>query len=845
MNRCLAVALPLAVLLACGDGGGGGGRADAGGGDPADGGGDAIDAATGTDAAIDSDAAPCAAGGCGPLAEITFPTDGAITAEEVDVAFTVEGTAPRVECTVDSVEVACEPGTLPVTLEGGLHTVTVQAFDASDAGGPVDSVTWTVDAAPPLITTVTSTDLATGSVLVSYTVADESAVLRIRCGIDGGPRVACGTGASGSRSYDELGPGPHTVDIDAIDEWGHSGGAAASAPPPSAHASLTFDVVLGPGHLVVIGDDYADPFGPVSQLDRLLYNAFAQSAAMSFDRPLRVAAVTEGASDEEIQHLETYLDLSIGPVVVTLDFASLAEGVTGVDVLLVPDQNGSSSPFGAVPLSSFLDAGGVVIFLEGTFADGGGDTPSYTLGLLDPALLAISAVETYDGCADVPCNADDPLLIDVLPPVCLTGAVGFETAEPWVTLDYAGDSSDLPIVLHRWFGQPAAGPVAISTGDGGQSSGGLPVRFQDAAGVDVATCETLPNGSAVHQMGADASLSLLQADGVLTTAVAAQPLDHLDLRAPDLLEAPSIPIEVDLDDTLALSYYRLISDCGDVVSDTPAAIPIAAGCRGEVFNLVAEGYDVNDRIIVYAAGSFIDPGGARIEMPAWRVANFAPSVSSGGLPGVQAIELSVMLSRGGADYLEQGDAVDPTVANAFYSPVSLLDPPFDLMTHTEAARFAVTPSSYEPVSTRRVSGPLLTSLTVDLASVLLPRLTDVAYFIDITDQRLTLLWSSQGPVVTADGEIATLAWFDGVSVHVWRVIFPAAGANIAPPPPAPDSPLFDAWPDSADDPTLVRLEVDDASFASGYRDYLRRMGDVLRPPRTQHTLRSTELLLVP
>ncbi len=843
MNRCLAAALPLAVLLACGDDGGGGGADDAGGGDP-DGGG-AIDAATATDAAIDTDADPCAAGGCGPVATITFPTDGAITAEEVDVAFTVDGTATRVECRVDSVEVACEPGTLSQTLEGGEHTVTVQAFDAADAGGPVDSVTWTVDAAPPVITAVTSTDLGAGSVRVSYTVADESAVLRIRCAIDGGPRVACGTGASGSRRYDELGPGPHTVDVDAIDEWGHSGGAVTPSPAPSVHATLTLDVVLGPGHLIVIGDDYADPFGPVSQLDRLLFNAFAQSAAMSFDRPLRIAALTEGASDEEIQHLETFLDLSIGPVVVTLDFASLADGVSGVDVLLIPDQNGSSSPFGPAPLSSFLDAGGVVILLEGTFDDGGGETPSYTLGLLDPALLAISAAETYDGCADVPCNADDPLLIDVQPPVCLTGAVGFETAEPWVTLDYTGDSSDLPIVLHRWFGDPSAGPVAVSAGDGGQSSGGLPVRFQDAAGGDVATCQTLPNGSAVHQMDADASLSILPADGVLITAVAAQPLDHLDLRAPGLVDSPSIPIEVDLDDAPGISYYRLISDCGDVVSDTPAAIPIAAACRGEVFTLVAEGYDASDRIIVYAAGAFSDPGGAPIAMPDWRPANFTPSISSGGLPGVQAMELSVALRAGGADYLERGDAVDPTVTPQFYTPLVPFDPPFDLMTHTEAARFTITPSSYEPISTRRVSGPLITSLNVDLGSVLLPRLTGVASSIDVVDQRLTLLWTSQGPLDSADGEIATLVWFDGVSVRVWRVIFPPAAENIAPPPPPSDSPLYDAWPDGADDPTLVRLGLDDASFASGYRDYLRRIRDVLQPPPIEHTLRTTELLLVP
>jgi hypothetical protein len=166
------------------------------------------------------------------------------------------------------------------------------------------------------------------------------------------------------------------------------------------------------------------------------------------------------------------------------------------------------------------------------------------------------------------------------------------------------------------------------------------------------------------------------------------------------------------------------------------------------------------------------------------------------------------------------------------------------MTHTEGARFTIT-SSYEPVSTRRVSGPLITSLNVDLASVLLPRLTGVASSIDMVDQRLTLLWTSQGPLNSADGEIATLVWFDGVSVRVWRVIFPPAAENIAPPPPPPDSPLYDAWPDWADDPTLVRLGLDDASFASGYRDYLRRIRDVLQPPPIELTLRTTELLLVP
>lgn len=857
------VVLTLALVAGCGDDDGGrGGGDDAGGGDESDAAPSGDDAGGGTDAAIGADADPCSSGDCGPSAEITYPIDGTYTGDQVLIAFAVGAGAARVECTVDTAPVECSPPTLPQTLAAGDHVVTVQAFDAADHGGPIDSVTWPVDAAPPVITGITTTPLGPGQVTVDVTVFDQSAITRIRCGLDGAARVACGSGTAGTITFSELSPGEHTVDVIAVDEWGHTGAAVAPSPVPGSHAVAPFAFTAGPGHLVLIGDDLAEPLQlPATGLDQLLIDTFSQAPAISFSRGLRVAVLDVNTSPGELDHLTDLLgNLNVG----SIDLVGLGEvegALAGRDLLVVPDQNGAFDPASAPAeaaalepaLRAFLDAGGVVALLDGTFVDPDDNLlPSATFRILDRRLLAIDDAQIVDACADIPCNLADPIAFDVGTSLCVSGAIGYTTPEPWVTFAFLDQGGiDLPLVLHRVFGAPSVGPVAMRTGDGTQSWGGDEVVFQDPAGAEVTTCTTLSNGSAVHEMSPGGSVSLASFDFErgsygLTTAIAVEPLDHVRLAVPPVVDQSPLAITVDLQDLVNAASFRVVTGCGEVVSDAPGGIALSVGCFNPdgTFDLVAEGVDVNERVIGYSILTGVtDPGGGNLAMPDWLAPNRMASLTIGPLAGVDGADMSVWLSSNGIDYLEHGTPLEPTGAGDFYASPGPGSAPFSLLGQAERAWFLTPVSGLTPVSRRRVLGGLFDSLDVNLANVLLPRITafDSSF---APDDRMTLRWLSSGSLDGVDGGQAMFAWSDvDGNQHRWTLIVPPGTSVTAPPPPASGAAVF--WPTQVDDVTLLNARFDDASFAPTYRDYRQDVGGVVQPPPTAHTLRTTELVSPP
>src|SRR5262249_52054263 len=141
------------------------------------------------------------------------------------------------------------------------------------------------------------------------------------------------------------------------------------------------------------------------------------------------------------------------------------------DVLLIPDQNGffsdNQGPAAATQLEpylrAFLEIGGVVVVLDGAHVAGQSSVPSETYRVLDPSLLALAGAPAFQGCTEVPCNDEDPLLGGVASDVCPTGnLVGYATKEPWVALARRdGVQPDRPFVLHRWFGAEGTGPIAF------------------------------------------------------------------------------------------------------------------------------------------------------------------------------------------------------------------------------------------------------------------------------------------------------------------------------------------------------------------------------------------------
>ncbi len=494
----------------------------------------------------------CVEDTAGPIVTITAPEDDARTGSDGEITYEADPDTARVECTLDAAAVACELSSYTFSLADGTHAFTIQGFDTDDHPGPIDSVTWTVDAGGPIVDALAVVDNGGGQATASFTLHDGAGgqITSIHCRLDGvDPFTACGTGTSGSVDY-ALTPGPHVVEVYGVDDLGNTGLAAQSSTTlPASFARADFGMTTGPGHLVLIGNDYADrPGDPDAVQATLLANAVRQSAATSFTREIQVLGLRAEASSEDATErdnvraiLAAAFDVSLSFYTEVSQYADVAAGLQHADVLLIYDHNGQADVPAAAALleatfATFLQAGGVIVVLDGLAA--ASTSPSRTFEILSDELLDIDDAVPLDALIDqhrcasnsrsswvVPCNEADPLLAQLPIEICDGNLLGYVSDEPWVT--YASlafedePAPDVVGVFHKWFGavDPAVGgPIAVTLvpnadlfpddevavfqdPDPGHSLEVVCSEFYSPARPDgVPGPRVLKNGSAVHHM---------------------------------------------------------------------------------------------------------------------------------------------------------------------------------------------------------------------------------------------------------------------------------------------------------------------------------------------------------
>jgi hypothetical protein len=539
-----------------------------------------------------------------------------------------------------------------------------------------------------------------------------------------------------------------------------------------------------------------------------------------------------------------------------VDLDGVEHALATPDVRLIPDQNGAfsrenrSAAAQLEPvLRSFLEAGGVVVVLDGTFSTVDSEMPSETYTVLDPSLLAIDDAERTDGCANVPCNLRDPLLSDTSGPICAyTHTVEYFTQEPWITLSHRQEELDGAVALHRWFNAGTNGPIGIRTR---KASPGASVFYQDETGAAVAQCSTLSNGTAVHHMGRNGFLSVADpSTNDLLTITGVQPLDLVEAPLPAVQGVVATIATVNLPVFPGASVYRVMAGCSSQLSETGASISVgvSAACLNTdgSYNVIGEALDGNGELLAYTLQNGVTPSSdSTVTMPAWKAPNLHPNLSPGSLTDVNRVSLAVSLASSGVDYAESVGSIDRAGGSgtfSFYSDSGPGAPAFDMLTHEEAAVFNTNSSALRASSSRTVRGPLITSLDVTLSEVLLPRLDDAT--IDFTSEGPVVSWISSGALTSVDGGIVGLWWIasDGAS-HRWSIVFPP-GSSVAAPPSPGGSLASMFWPldDVRSDVVIAGLRLDEASFLPSYDAYRQRPLDaVTHVPSTAFSLRSTSL----
>ncbi len=589
------------------------------------------------------------------MVEITSPTDDQVAGPDgVTLTFTLSAGATLTGCTVDGDPVAdCESGAT-LAPAGGSHVVEVTAMNADGDTGS-DMAPFLIDAAPPVIESIADQQLELGSTELSFTLTDAtSAIASIHCRLDGGAFEACGTGTTGSAAYTDLTPGAHLFEIYAVDEWGNSGEAAVSLPVAAPFARHPLTVTTGPGHLILIGNDYADrPGDPDATQAQLLVNTLWQSAAKASEtrgvRVLAVRAPDAYVDQTEIDNIEAILtpEVETGGYHEIDDASAIPGALPGVDVLLIYDHNGADVQSLAATLEptlrAFLEAGGVVVVTDGL--DLAGDpVPSQTYRIIDPTLLQIHAavevdalLETRFNCISgrpswlIPCNDADPLAAQgtarALPVrICTGNWVGYESPEPWVTyatLSFADElEADHPGVFHKWFGtvDPAVGgPVAVTMKpEPDYFPSEETAIFQDASGGLLHVCSedyaqlrgsdpapmVLQNGTAVFHMvgGGHASRGVNSYDEhydwgngyLLTTWVGVQPLEDLHFQFQPLRDGDGFDppnATVVLPNDAADVAYSVYSGCGGAQSSLAQGSVSVRTCGHGTYSLIVEALD--------------------------------------------------------------------------------------------------------------------------------------------------------------------------------------------------------------------------------------------------------------
>ena len=212
-----------------------------------------------------------------------------------------------------------------------------------------------------------------------------------------------------------------------------------------------------PGHVVVIGHDYASEPTTFSSQARVLTNATLMPAS----NPLRVMSYEEFADETYVANAEAVVTAEAKQLGRTVSFVPVTSSSTvsssldqnAYDVLLVHDQR--SAPSGTLGtigsswqsdghVAAFLHAGGVVVVLTG--GGGAGEMPALAT---NAGLLAVSAQTSITGSLTVLAPAD---------------AVGSGVVSPYVpkpstvTLDTEANGGDVvwvvaqngaPVVVHK------------------------------------------------------------------------------------------------------------------------------------------------------------------------------------------------------------------------------------------------------------------------------------------------------------------------------------------------------------------------------------------------------------
>jgi hypothetical protein len=344
-----------------------------------------------------------------PTPVVASPRDGASVCSTVVVslATALPETGVTYKCALDGgAPASCAPPTVTYSgLAGGAHAVHVVATDqAGNVSTPL-TVSFTVDVAPPTIDArsfaVTPGATNTGTATFTVNAADATGLMAAQAGLVYGPSpfpdptdtsmCACtvATATQIGCSCNQLAAGRNFLAVRAVDVCGQG----------STYAATNANVTFGPydGHAVVIGHDYTGPQTPPQILQNAVTLAPFRHHTL-FDRPLRILGFTAGTPDTTgakaalgalIQAPNAYAEFT--------DYTRLDTALPGRDVLLIYDQNRApGDPFFTTvatawnaTLHAFLDAGGVVVLMDGTYVTANGTTPTGTHEIFSNATAPI------------------------------------------------------------------------------------------------------------------------------------------------------------------------------------------------------------------------------------------------------------------------------------------------------------------------------------------------------------------------------------------------------------------------------------------------------------------------
>jgi cysteine-rich repeat protein len=724
-------------------------------------------------------------------AQVSFEFDSSLPSAVID-GVTVTGSF---ECAVDGA--AWEPCSSPWLVEtlDGEHVFEVRALLGDAVDLTPARATWTTDLNPPLWTTdpVTVVDEALGQAVITIDVTDQwSRIEAVGCLLDG--TYECRGGLDpllpsdgshyvGVLTVPELSPGPHQVQLVAVDAFG-------SASPPRI---LDFEMTrgAGSGHVVIIGHDYeagAATAGlgtlPGQEPLLILANAISTTPAAAFERPVRLGLLDLGYTDETavataLDWLCSELGFDCTPLSWT---GGPLGGPTGADVVVVPNQGGSdltalaADPQWRARRDAFVDAGGVLIVLSA--ADGqGGASATYTLaaGLIDIASADLTGEETSFAWATRICyehpialQEDGDYLGSYEEPA---GSVAFELVDEDALGVFVDDGLGLPVVIDEAFPPPSQAPFARVFAP--QHNHEATIVSSDATGQALGTCPVQADGRAVVGIEPGGSLTLVDlVRSSLTTVFDVQPGDRIRVD-PDLpVFGATVALQAAAPPPLPVGAYafRISGACetGDL-NETSLLVPERC-IEGGSAPLLAEAVNEDGSSAAFATSTAVQSGDQYVgsDWTAWLppqavdVSNpaFPPypvysrvrSVALLGAPGMTVYPIA-QVGFLGSPGTAGGFASGILVRDEFTSPEGFFGgPPYVL-------RSAVQNSS-----------------SADLTSVYLPDPLGPLTF--ATNLNGELIWNSLYGPEDADGGIAHVRVptdaCGGDAPFVWTFRFPAS-----------------------------------------------------------------------